>query len=398
MSKTRKQFLQEHWLKYPETPRGALRFGRVYQMRLGHYNLTDWHATEDVHFKGSDVLIDGDLIAIMPGAKFVLLAPNLTDESLFYSAESDPWLKQKAWFEFLNSVRKFFNEKKILEVKTETLVKCPGTEPTLEAFETEFIQGSKKIKYFLPTSPEIQLKKILANGADKIFEIASVFRNGEKTERHHFEFTMLEWYRSYAPLSMIKHDMIELIEYLADQLKVARPKEILTYSMAELFKKYCGFDFTPSTSMGELKELASKLNVDVKCAETLDDYFYLIYMEKIENQWPPDRLVFVDKYPPYQAALARIDHQGWAERFEVYWNGLELANAFHELNDPVIQRQRSQEDIAKRKQFGFRDIGLDESFFQALEKGMPPSSGVALGLERLFMALKGIKHIEQVKG
>ena len=120
-------------------------------------------------------------------------------------------------------------------------------------------------------------------------------------------------------------------------------------------------------------------------------------MDKIENQWPADRLVFVDKYPPYQAALARIDQQGWAERFEVYWNGLELANAFHELNDPVLQRQRSTEDIAKRKQFGFRDIELDETFFQALEKGMPPSSGIALGLERLFMALKGIKNIQQIK-
>ncbi len=397
MSKSRELFLKQHWAKYPETPRGALRFGRVHQMRLGHYNLSDWSVPDSPDFKGSDILVDGDLVAILQAGKFSLIAPNLTSASCFYTLENDPWIQKKQWFEFNQHLRDFFREKRFLEVKTPTLVKCPGTEPSLDVFSTELKIGSTQEKFYLPTSPEINLKKLLAIGAERIFEIASVFRNGEKSERHHFEFTMLEWYRSYTNLSTIKHDLIELIEYTADKLKVDRPREVLTFTMSELFLKYCDFKLTPETSLDDLKNLSEKIQVDVKSATSIDDYFYLIFMEKIENQWPLDRLVFVEKYPPYQVALARVDSSGWADRFEAYWNGLELANAFHELNDPEIQRLRSRSDLEHKKKMGKEEIGLDESFFQALEQGMPPSSGIALGVERLYMALKNIKNIDQIR-
>lgn len=398
MSKSRDLFLDNHWAKYPETPRGALKFGRIYQMRFGNYNLSDWTPIDSGDFKGSDILSDGDIVAILPAAKFVLIAPNLTNKTCFYKLEDDPWTNKKNWYEFQNHVRQFFKDKRFLEVKTPTLVKCPGTEPSIEIFETNLIIGQRTEKYFLPTSPEISLKKLLASGADRIFEIASVFRNGEKTERHHFEFTMLEWYRTYTNLSTIKHDLIEMVEYLSDQIKVSRPKEILSYSVQELFKKYCDFDLKPATSIEELKKLAEKLNIDVKSATTIDDYFYLIFLEKIENQWPQDRLVFVEKYPPYQAALARLNSEGWADRFEAYWNGFELANAFHELNDPAVQRQRSEQDLVKKAQALMSKIELDESFFKALATGMPPSSGIAVGLERLYMAMKNIRDINQIVG
>ncbi len=396
MSKNREIFLKQHWAKYPESPRGALRFGRVYQMRVGHYNLSDWTAIEGTDHKGADILSDGDIIAILPAAQFILITPNLTSNPCFYPAETDPWALKRCWFEFQQHLRDFFKEKRFLEVKTPTLVKCPGTEPSLDVFETQFILGSKKEKFFLPTSPEIQLKKMLSEGAERIFEIASVFRNGEQTDRHRFEFTMLEWYRSYAHLTMIKHDMIELVEYISDRLKVSRPKEVLTFSVSELFKQYCDFDLKPNTSMDELKNLANKLNVDISSAKTIDDYFYLIFIDKIENKWPLDRLVFVEKYPPYQAALARMSKDGWAERFEAYWNGLELANAFHELNDPEVQRQRSQEDLEKKRLMNKAEIELDEDFFQALDRGMPPSAGISVGVERLYMAAKNIKDINQI--
>ncbi len=397
MSKTRDEYLTNHWQKYPEAPRGALKFGRVHQHRLGVQNLAECKAKDDPNFKGSDILIDGDLVAIMPQNQFILLAPNLTKNTGFYKFENDPWTKNKNWFEYITHIRIFFKEKRFLDVKTNTLVKCPGTEPSLDVFETEFILGSKTEKFYLPTSPEINLKKLLSAGADRIFEIAPVFRNGEKTQRHNPEFLMLEWYRAYASLSQIKHDMIELIEYLCDQLKIERPKEVLTFSIPELFKKHCDFDLKPETTIEELKSLAVKLNVDTKSATSIDDYFFLIFMEKIEFGWPKDRLVFIEKYPPYQAALARIDKVGWAERFEVYWQGYELANAFHELNDPVLQRQRSNEDLQKKISMNKPVVGLDEEFFQALEFGMPPSSGVALGVERLYMAMKGISDIDGVR-
>ncbi len=396
MSKTRDDYLSNHWNKYPECPRGFLQYGRVHQLRLGTHQVADFKAKDKPEFKGSDVLVDGDLIALMAAGQFVLLAPNLTTDSGFYKAEDNPWLKKKAYYEYIQLIRSFFIEKRFLDVKTASLVVCPGTEPSIEVFETYFELGSEKQKLFLPTSPELNLKKLLSIGAERIFEIAPVFRNGEKTERHHYEFLMLEWYRSMSYLANIKHDLIELVEYLADKMKVERPKEVLTYTMKDLFKTYCQFDLTPQTSTEDFKKLAQKLNIDVKSATTIDDYFYLIFMAKIENQWPQDRLVFVEKYPPYQAALARMTSDGWAERFEAYWNGLELANAFHELNNPQEQRHRATEDLDKKKSAGKKQIQLDEDFFKALEFGMPPSAGIALGVERLYMALKNVKSIDSL--
>ncbi len=393
MGKTRDEYLQKHWTRYPDMPRGALKWGRVEQMRLGVQILTDWVFKDDVDTRGSDVLKEGDLVALMPANQLVLLAPNLTDRT----ARSEEWSTHKKWQEFLVQVRQFFREKRFQEVKTPTLVDCPGTEPSLEVFETEFRLDSKSRSYYLPTSPELNLKKLLAEGGDRIFEVAAVFRNGEKTQHHSPEFTMLEWYRAFAGLSTIKMDAIELVEFMADFLKVERPLEVLTFAVPELFKKHCGFDLKPDTSAEELKKLAQTLGVDVSAASCIDDYFYLIFMEKIENKWPQDRLVFVEKYPPYQAALARIGADGWAERFEIYWRGLELANAFHELNDPEIQRSRAVEDLQKKKLLGKKAIGLDEKFFQALNFGLPPSGGIALGLERLYMALTQTRSIEDLK-
>lgn len=392
MSKARDQYLQNFWNQYPEMPRGALRYGRVEQMRLGVQNLQDFKFKETDTLKASDVLIDGDLVAIMPAHQLILLAPNLAGRGV----RDERWPEQKKWYEFLTLVSQFFREKRFQEVKTPTLVVCPGTEPTLEVFETVFICGQEKTNYFLPTSPELNLKKLLAEGAERIFEVAPVFRNGERTERHLPEFTMLEWYRAFANTSAIKMDTIELIEFLSDSLKVDRPLEVLTFSMADLFKKYLQFDLKPSTTQAELTELALKHQVDVHSATTIDDVFYLLFLEKIENQWPADRLVFVEKYPPYQAALARLDKDGWAERFEVYWKGFELGNAFHELNNPTIQRQRSQEDLDKKKQAGRTNINLDVAFFAALDYGLPPSAGIAVGLERLYMALRNLKKITAV--
>lgn len=397
----REDFLQNNWSQYPEMPRGALKWGRVEennsQIRMGMQNLTDWTFKDATEVKVGDVLKDGDLVALLPNNQLILLAPNLTERT----ANSEKWTEQKKWFEFLTHVRNFFKEKRFQDVKTPTLVTCPGTEPSLEVFETYFRLDSKTRKYFLPTSPELNLKKLLAEGAERIFEIAPVFRNGEKTKLHEPEFTMLEWYRSFANLNAIKMDMIELVEMMADAMKVERPLEVLTFNIPELFKKYCDFDFKPETSEDELKNLANKLSVDVSAASCIDDYFYLIFMDKIENQWPQDRLVFIEKYPPYQAALARLGSDGWAERFEVYWRGIELGNAFHELNNPVIQKQRALEDLEKKKKMSKIEISLDEQFFTALDYGMPPSAGIAVGLERLYMALTqrtDIRALSQIYG
>ncbi|WII73550.1 EF-P lysine aminoacylase EpmA [Bdellovibrio sp. 22V] len=341
----------------------------------------------------SEFLHEGDLIAVVSAAEIILLAPALV--SLPAHRFNKEILSQ--WSVFVQGVRDFFVKDHFLEINTPSLVVCPGTEPSLDVFSTILQVGSRQQKFYLPTSPELHLKKALALGAEKIFEIAPCFRNGEITERHQPEFVMLEWYRAYDSLTHIKKDVEKLVHSLAKTLKVSAPHAVKTYSIAELFKFYCDFPLRPDTTKEELKALAHKLNVDVRSAESIDDYFFLIFMEKIESQLPHDDLIFVEKYPPYQAALARMTEDGWGDRFEVYWKGFELANAFHELNDPRIQRLRSAEDLEKKKSLHKEIVSLDEEFFQCLEAGMPPSGGIALGLERLFMALMGLSHIADVR-
>lgn len=333
----------------------------------------------------SQFLIEGDVVAVKSATELVLLAPQKASlPSRKYDVEI---LNQ--WNHYLESLRGFFRRQSFIEVRTPSLVTCPGTEPSLDVFSTELKVGSRKEKLFLPTSPELHLKKALALGAEKIFEVAPCFRNGEVTERHQPEFLMLEWYRAYDTLKAIKNDVVELIQDLAKQMKVPPPRKILTFSVADLFKIHCDFILTPQTNKEELKALAEKLHVDVRSAESIDDYFFLIFMEKIESQLHGEDLVFVEKYPPYQAALARLTPDGWGDRFEVYWKGLELANAFHELNDPEVQRLRSAEDLQKKTESAKEVIQLDAEFFQCLDAGMPPSGGIALGVERVFMALMG---------
>lgn len=393
---TRHKYLDEIWKKYPEAPRNMLKSGRVHQLRCGVQSVASQKPVDSGDFQGADILADGDLIGLLPAGQFILLAPNLTGSSHFHPADLDPWVRHKLWLSFLEFIEKFFLEKRFLRGRSPILVDCPGTEPSIEVFKTTYQLGSKTNDFFLATSPELNLKKLLSLGAERLFEIAPVFRNGEQTERHRFQFHMLEWYRAFAPLSAIKHDVIELLEQTSQFFKIKPPIEVLTFSIPELFKKHLNFDLKPETSIDELKALATAHGVDVTPAQVIDDYFYLIFSAKIEFTWPADRLVFIEKYPPYQAALARIGADGWAERFEVYYQGLELGNAFHELTDPELQHARALEDLEKKKQLGRQAVRLDEEFFYALKFGMPPASGIAVGLERLFMAQTKVKDIHLI--
>ncbi len=386
-------------------PENAQAAGRIYQIERGIESNSDalklvLHRDSQTHKiqfekapKHSEFLIEGDIVAVVSASEVVLLAPqkqSLPNRS--YNKE----LTQN-WGTYLQSLREFFVSKGFVELKTPSLVVCPGTEPSLDVFSTNLKIGSRQQKLFLPTSPELHLKKALALGAEKIFELAPCFRNGEVTERHQPEFLMLEWYRAYASLKLIKEDTVKLVSHLAQAMKVAGPVKVTSYSVAELFKVHCGFELKPDTSKEELKTLAEKIGVDVRSAESIDDYFFLIFMDKIESQLPADELVFVEKYPPYQAALARLTSDGWGDRFEAYWKGMELCNAFHELNDPTVQRLRSQEDLQKKSEMHKEPVSLDDEFFQCLEAGLPPSGGIALGVERLFMALLGLQNISDLR-
>lgn len=301
----------------------------------------------------------------------------------------------RKWNQFLAAVRLYFLKKDFVELQTPTLVVCPGTEPTLESFETTLKLGTQTEQRFLPTSPELHLKKALCMGYERIFEIAKCYRNSEVTDLHQPEFWMLEWYRSFANLFDIQKDCVELIYFVADQMKVPRPQDVECVSIPRLFKKILNVDLRPDMTRDDYMAIALAQGLNVREDYYIDDLFFLLMLEKIEPQLPKDKLVFVEKYPPFQAALARKDEDGWSERFEIYWKGMELANAFDELNNPIEQRSRALEDMLKRE--GRNPIELDEEFFKALESGMPPSAGIALGLERLFMALMGVTKIQDLR-
>jgi len=319
-----------------------------------------------------------------------LLSPNRMNDG----HRSEVKIAIREWNRFVNKVNSFFQSQGFDFLNTPTLVTCPGTEPSLDAFYTEFVFGSKSRKMFLPTSPELHLKKCLAKGWDKIYEIRSCFRNGEISPIHQPEFYLLEWYRAFSTTENIRKDLRDLIQSIAPEFE---SKTWANMSVADLFFKYLNFELQPSTSMEDLIGLAKRNEIDVSKALDFDEVFYFIFLEKIEPRLQEYECLYVHNYPPSQAALAKLTPCGWGDRFELYINGIEIANAFCELNNPIEQRNRAQEDLKKKEIYRKMPIYLDEDFFSHLDRGMPPASGIALGLERLFMVLKGYTSIEEFR-
>lgn len=319
-----------------------------------------------------------------------LLSPNRGT----HGSHSDVNGVVREWNIFIKKIHSFFENRGFDFLTTPTLVPCPGTEPCLDPFSTELIHGSRREMLFLPTSPELHLKKCLAKGWDKIYELRACFRNGEISELHQPEFFMLEWYRAFANTSDIQLDVKDLIHFLSPDFQ---PSEWVDISVAELFQQYLKFNLRPSTTMKELMELAASHQLDAASAVDFDEVFYFLFLEKIEPRLKEYPYLFVHSYPPSQAALARLTDAGWGDRFELYINGVEIANAFCELNNPLEQRARALEDLNKKKNYRRNPVPLDEDFFLHLEKGMPPASGIALGVDRLFMVLKGYSEIKEFR-
>lgn len=301
----------------------------------------------------------------------------------------------KRWSKFICCVRNFFEEHEFLECHTPCVVLSPGTEPSIDFFEVSGVKASSRSSY-LRSSPELHLKKILSLGEKKIFEIGPVFRRNERTTCHLPEFRMLEWYRAHAQLDQLKEDVRELFEYL--ELNLIQENRLSLHfeehSIPDLFAQI-GHPITPQSSISDYKKIAESLGLDIRSMESIDDYFFLIFTQRIEVLFNPQTVTFVKDYPPFQAAYAKLNQQGWGERFEVYWRKLELGNAFFEVTDVLEQRARFESDNQKRKLAGKPEIPLDEEFLRCLEN-YPESSGIAMGMERLFMAFYQIEDIDQL--
>ena len=326
-------------------------------------------------------------------------------------ADRKPFLMARS--AITRAVRAWFEEQGFAEVETAILQVSPGNETHLHAPRTEIVgnDGSRTTRY-LRTSPEFAAKKLLAAGEARIFELARVFRDRERGDLHLPEFTMLEWYRADASYDAVMADTIVVIAHAAQATgigkfsfrgKTADPfaePELLT--VASAFERFAGIDLLATISNGEgdraaLAAAAAERRVRITDDDTWSDIFSKVLVEHVEPNLGQERLTVLFEYPAPEAALARTKPADprVAERFEVYACGVELANGFGELTDAAEQRRRFAAAMdEKERRYGER-YPLDEEFLAAVA-AMPPSSGVALGFDRLVMLASGALRVDQV--
>ncbi|HQW63722.1 MAG TPA: EF-P lysine aminoacylase EpmA [Pseudomonadota bacterium] len=293
-------------------------------------------------------------------------------------------------------LREYFAARGVLEVETPMLSAAGNTDPNIESFRTRFNGhvDAGAAQRWLRTSPEYPLKRLLAAGIGDCYEIGRVFRDGEAGGRHNPEFTMLEWYR----VGWDHHRlMVEVGEIVRGALAlVARPISVRTLGYRELFLEYAGLDPHQCEESALRRPLAGFAIRDDGL--TRDDWLDLLLTHRIEPQLRDDTLLLVHDYPASQAALARIrpGTPPLAERFEAMLGGIELANGYHELADPGEQDGRFGADLARRRSRGAVEPPPDARLIEALAHGLPGCAGVALGLDRLLMAMQGTRRIADV--
>jgi elongation factor P--(R)-beta-lysine ligase len=312
----------------------------------------------------------------------------------------------------LSACRAWFGAEGFLEVDVPALVVSPGNETHLHAFQTTLISndGSADTRY-LHTSPEFACKKLLAAGETRIFSLSHVFRNRERTPTHAPEFMMLEWYRAGEEYQVVIADTLALLRHAADQVgrwqwqwrnrccDVSVDAEWLTVN--EAFKRFADVDLLATLApngVPDREALAGCSPVSFGVDESWSDIFSRILAEKVEPHLGNGRVTVLYEYPSCEAALARrCNHDARvAERFELYACGLELANGFGELTDPVEQRRRFVAEMDSKERIYGERYPIDEELLAALAL-MPPASGVALGIDRVIMLATGASRIDQVQ-
>jgi lysyl-tRNA synthetase class 2 len=316
----------------------------------------------------------------------------------------------------LAAIRSFFADRRFVEVDTPALQVSPGLEPHLQAFATELHdpQQGRAASRYLHTSPEFAMKKLLVAGMPRIWQLAHVFRDGERSATHHPEFSMLEWYRAGASYRDLMEECAELVR----ACQHAAGAQALTWrgrtadamgewqqiSVAEAFQKHCGLDLlatAPDPLHPDADRLAAAASATGTAPHPGDDWealFFRIFLGRIEPHLGLGAPTILYDYPLSMGALARRhqDDPRLAERFEVYVCGLELANAFGELTDAAEQRARFLIDQAHKHQLYGQTYPIDEDFLDALKSGLPACAGIALGFDRLVMLATGAEDIEEV--
>jgi lysyl-tRNA synthetase class 2 len=277
----------------------------------------------------------------------------------------------------LGSIRRFFEEREFLEVETPAIVPCPGLDVHLAAFEVRAPKGEPV--GWLATSPEYQMKRLLSAGAERIFQLCRSYRAEEHGRHHEREFTMLEWYRANATSDDVIRDTEELVAFVASALDQPAP---------ELQPPW------QRLTVDEALQFHANAALDTLVQD--EEQFFRVWVEEVQPRLGNERPIIVTDWPSSMASLARLKPNGMADRFEVFFRGVELCNGFGELTDATEQRRRFQRDQAERRAAGAPIYPIDERFLDDLERGMPESGGNALGVDRLLMLLLGADSIQAV--
>ncbi|RKZ78500.1 MAG: EF-P lysine aminoacylase GenX [Gammaproteobacteria bacterium] len=306
-------------------------------------------------------------------------------------------LQQRA--QYLADIRLFFAERDVWEVETPILSQSAPTAPYLDSFTTNFmpIGSQSKQTYYLQTSPEFAMKRLLAAGSGSIYQIARVFRNGEQGRLHSPEFTMLEWYRPELTLNQLMDE----VNILLQQVFHFKPISRLSYrGVFEFYLKLnvfsCSDDDIKHCALDHINSLPADFETD------RDGWLELLMSHVIEPRLADMNLpLFVYDFPASQAQLAKVikdrDGNDVADRFELYIDSVEIANGYNELLDADELRRRFENDNQQRQQQNKPEIPLDEHLLSAMQSGLPECSGVALGFDRLIMLATNKAHIQAVQ-
>jgi lysyl-tRNA synthetase class 2 len=303
-------------------------------------------------------------------------------------------LRQRA--RMLEKTRRFFADRNVLEVETPVLCKGIGTDPNLEFFSTRYLNGQQSTNYFMQTSPEFCMKRLLAAGSGSIYQICKAFRNGESGRFHNPEFTLLEWYRVGFDLAQLMDEVSDLIKVLFDDTLI----EVEKISYRDIFYRHTSldplvFDLESWSQCARRFQLA---DADEICADNHALWLDFLFSFLVQPQLGRQSICQVYDYPACQSSLAEVNRKDprIVDRVEVFFRGIELGNGYFELTDVEEQQNRFEKEREIRRQRGIKVPDLDRRFLAAVKSGLPRCSGMAIGLDRLLMLMTGSAGINEV--
>ncbi len=314
----------------------------------------------------------------------------MSDRDWLPTADRDV-IRQRAGM--LTRVRRHFAAEQVLEVQTPVLSAAAASDPQIASVAARTGSGAVR---FLQTSPEFPMKRLLAAGIGDCYQVCPVFRDGESGRLHNPEFTMIEWYRLGFDATRLQQDVDQLLRRACDGLRSFPEARRVTYR--EAIEAACGLD-SDTADVAKMRAVLAERGIAPVAAEDWDRdaWLDLLMGAVVGPGLGHDAPVFVRDYPASQAALARLRTEPGgrrvAERFELYLDGIELANGFHELGDALEQRSRFEQDLRLRRARGLPVNPLDHRLIAALEHGLPECAGVALGFDRLLMAALGLPSL-----